>query len=595
MKHPLRIPIRTKILFSLLFLVTGVVSVITFTMASLFHEDKRAYVRDLVSMVAMNTSEESRITLAGYRNRVQAYARILLQKRLPPKDKAALLQSLFHDFPELIGISVHEGNAELDAAYNSSALESAAVHAGAIQAELANQIASAAELEPDEVRVRNASVSPRLPSFAMVLKMPQESNRQVVISAMISLDALLHIASRSKGFEVFLADADGVLLAHPDERRVADREPSDYIERHEAHAGLSLGITRDYKRDGIDMIGGIYGVNFAGVTASAHLPTSTAFLASRALLNRLRFVAPLLLVIAAIAGFIWARRITRPVEQLSMAAKEIGQGRFDVKIRIDSRDEIGTLATSFNQMASELETRERALGDAQAQLVQSEKLAAFGQLGAGIAHEVKNPLAGILGCAQISLRHATEDSRVHKNLQLIEKETRRCKTIIENLLKFARQEKAVMEPVEVNAVVEDAVAIVNHQLEMHKVELEHHLTEGLPQIDGNANQLQQVLMNLILNAQQAMDGEPGKIRVFTHGGASGEVELVVSDTGPGMTQDVREKLFEPFFTTKPGGKGTGLGLSVSYGIIKDHGGEISVDSEPGKGATFSIKLPAPRT
>ena len=208
---------------------------------------------------------------------------------------------------------------------------------------------------------------------------------------------------------------------------------------------MSTGITREYVHNGIDMIGGFSDADFAGVTASAQLPKSAAFLASRDLLTRLRFVAPILLAVAAVAGLLWARRITRPVEQLSNATKEIGRGRFDVQIEVESRDEIGTLATSFNQMASELDTRERALNEAQSQLVQSEKMAAFGQLGAGIAHEVKNPLAGILGCAQLSLRKATR-TPLHKNLKLIEKEKRRCKTIIENLLKFARQEKAVLEP-----------------------------------------------------------------------------------------------------------------------------------------------------
>jgi signal transduction histidine kinase len=174
---------------------------------------------------------------------------------------------------------------------------------------------------------------------------------------------------------------------------------------------------------------------------------------------------------------------------------------------------------------------------------------------------------------------------------LIEKETKRCKTIIENLLRFARQERAALKPIHVNPVVDDAVAIIAHQMGMHKVELECDLSDDLPMIHGNANQLQQVLMNLIMNAQQAMEGEPGDVRVSTGLSASGHVEIRVSDTGPGMSEEIREKLFEPFFTTKPGGKGTGLGLSVSFGIIKDHGGEIDVESVQGQGSSFTITLP----
>ena len=258
---------------------------------------------------------------------------------------------------------------------------------------------------------------------------------------------------------------------------------------------------------------------------------------------------------------------------------------------MESSDEIGQLAESFNAMAGELKARETALQSAQAQLVQSEKMAAFGLLGAGIAHEVKNPLAGILGCAQISLRQAPPGTPVRENLELIEKETKRCKTIIENLLRFARQEKTAFEPFDVNRPVADAAAIVHHQLELQKVKLEVALEEGLPLLRGNANQLQQVFMNLLINAQQAMGPQGGSVRVATRRRGADRVEIAVQDTGSGIPKEIQERIFDPFFTTKPNGKGTGLGLSVTYGIVKDHGGEIGVDSEPGKGTTFTIVLP----
>jgi signal transduction histidine kinase len=218
-------------------------------------------------------------------------------------------------------------------------------------------------------------------------------------------------------------------------------------------------------------------------------------------------------------------------------------------------------------------------------------MAAFGQLGAGIAHEVKNPLAGILGYTQLSLRKMNKEDVLYKNLQVIEKETKRCRTIIDNLLKFARQEKVSFEPVEINRVVDDAAAIVDHQLGMHKVKLEKDCAPGLPGIMGNANQVQQVLMNIMINAQQAMDGKPGLVKISTREIQGERIEIRVIDTGPGISEEIRSKLFEPFFTTKSAGKGTGLGLSVSYGIIKDHGGDITVESEAGKGSAFVITLP----
>src|SRR5207249_1022213 len=182
-----------------------------------------------------------------------------------------------------------------------------------------------------------------------------------------------------------------------------------------------------------------------------------------------------LLSAAALAGLIWSRRFTRPLERLSKATRQIARGMFDVQVKVTSGDEIGTLGSSFNQMASELRFRETALREAQAQVLQAEKLAAVGQLGAGIAHEVKNPLAGILGCAQLSLRKAPPGSPLETNLRLIEKETKRCKTIIDNLLRFARQEQAVREPIEINRIIEDAVAIVRHQLELRQIKVRKDL------------------------------------------------------------------------------------------------------------------------
>jgi signal transduction histidine kinase len=197
-----------------------------------------------------------------------------------------------------------------------------------------------------------------------------------------------------------------------------------------------------------------------------------------------------------------------------------------------------------------------------------------------------------LGCAQIALMDVPEGTPLHKNMKLIEKETQRCKTIIENLMKFARQEKTQLEPTDVNRVVEDAVAIVNHQMELNRVKLVKELAADLPMGHASGNQLQQVLMNLFVNAQQAMGGKPGQVKVTTRADGDGKLKIVVKDDGPGIPKEIQSKLFDPFFTTKPAGQGTGLGLSVSFGIVKDHGGDIVVASEPGQGATFIITLPA---
>jgi signal transduction histidine kinase len=191
----------------------------------------------------------------------------------------------------------------------------------------------------------------------------------------------------------------------------------------------------------------------------------------------------------------------------------------------------------------------------------------------------------------MSLKKMETDSPVFKNIKIIEKETRRCNSIIENLMKFARQDEPDMKPASLNVIIEDAITLVDHQMGVSQVTLEKDLAKDLPVVKADSNQLIQVLMNIFINAQQAMDGEPGNISIRSSSPNAGVVEVRITDTGPGMPEEVRTKIFEPFFTTKEAGKGTGLGLAVTYGIVKDHGGNIRVESREGEGSTFIITLP----
>lgn len=184
-----------------------------------------------------------------------------------------------------------------------------------------------------------------------------------------------------------------------------------------------------------------------------------------------------------------------------------------------------------------------------------------------------------------------DNPAIYKNLKIIEQETRRCNSIIENLMKFARQDKLELKPLVLNDVIEDSLVLVDHQMGISQIQLEKNLPDDLPGVRGDANQLIQVLMNLMINAQQAMDGKPGVIAITSGSPNAGVVEVRIADTGPGMPEETSKRIFEPFFTTKAAGKGTGLGLAVTYGIIKDHGGNIRVESEPGDGATFIITFP----
>ena len=593
---PGRFPIRLKFLVMLLFVTTAVVSIITFTMASMFHDDKGAYIQDLASVTAQNTAEEARSLFSGYRERLQVYSRLLNETDLTVEQKNRLLGRLFEDFREFVAVTLYVDGKEQATLADARALSAAGLTKGDLARYRLAHPLPLDRMEPGKVYVENSTLSGKMPAMTMAIaQAPEGGGRPTVMAAVLRLDSLIRLTASANVFERFLVDDQGVLIAHPEVLRVSQRTRADWIPKLSGLVGgQSAGGSMEYPRDGVPMVGGFARLDRVGVLAGAQIPKSVAYLASRSLMRNLILVSLALLLSAAMLGVWLSRGITRNLERLTATAREVGQGRFDVKVDVESRDEIGTLASSFNEMAGELNAREKALLSAQAQLIQSEKLAAFGQLGAGIAHEVKNPLAGILGYVQLSLRKVEPESPLHGNLKIIEKETKRCKTIIDNLLKFTRQEKMDRMPVDVNEVIKDTSALVDHQLGMHQVRLEKSLAEGLPPILGNANQLQQVLLNLVLNAEQAMEGKPGVVRLETERMDGGWVEVRVRDTGPGIPKEIQSRLFDPFFTTKPAGKGTGLGLSVSYGIVRDHEGEIRVESEPGEGALFRIRFPALR-
>jgi two-component system NtrC family sensor kinase len=225
-------------------------------------------------------------------------------------------------------------------------------------------------------------------------------------------------------------------------------------------------------------------------------------------------------------------------------------------------------------------------------LQQADKLASLGQISTGLAHEINNPLGVMLGYTQLLLRGHSPGTQVYDDLKTIEKHARNCKAVVEDLLKFARGTRTTKSFIDVNDCVEEVISLLGHHFERDKVTVSTRLDRGLPRLIADGGKLKQVLMNLLMNAKQAISGE-GSIEVGTRlDSARSNVLVSISDNGCGIPASQIGNIFDPFFTTKPVGEGTGLGLSVSYGIIQDHDGRIEVDSRPGKGSTFTLVLPA---
>lgn len=225
------------------------------------------------------------------------------------------------------------------------------------------------------------------------------------------------------------------------------------------------------------------------------------------------------------------------------------------------------------------------------QLRQADKLASLGQLSAGVAHEINNPLGLILGYTQLILRDVEDKGQLHDDLKVIERHTMNCKKIVEDLLKFSRSMETTKTPANLNELLNEVLSVVETNFEMDKVHIVRQLAGELPPVTADPDKMRQVFMNLLMNAHQAIEG-PGAITVSTSITPDGQHILIsFADTGSGIPNDIVHKIFDPFFTTKPIGMGTGLGLSVSYGIIKDHDGDIRVESSPGNGSTFKVYLP----
>lgn len=244
----------------------------------------------------------------------------------------------------------------------------------------------------------------------------------------------------------------------------------------------------------------------------------------------------------------------------------------------------------FNNMAKSLKDRDERLQKAFSQITNAEKLAAVGQMAAGVAHEINNPLGGILLYSNLILEDMASDDPRRENMEKIVYQTNRCKGIVQDLLNFARTPTGELLPIDVNDVIRNTLNLVKDQFAFFGVEITTDLQNDLPQIKGDSLKLEEVFLNLFMNAADAMEGK-GKLTIKSEKTNDYHAKITVSDTGKGIDKSFLPHIFEPFFTTKDAGHGTGLGLSIIYGILKNHNGSIHVESDPGKGTTFFILLP----
>ncbi len=335
-----------------------------------------------------------------------------------------------------------------------------------------------------------------------------------------------------------------------------------------------------------DLAGEIIGMLYVGVLEQKYVD-----LRQRAVMVFLAVTAVGALVAFGLASFV-SGRISVSIKKLASASDQVAHGNLDARVEIRSQDELRELADAFNFMAVALKKRDEKVREfTTRRIMESERLAHIGQLAAGVAHEINNPLTGIVTYSHLLLERVTTENGTRQSLEKIVKQADRCRDIIRGLLDFARQRKPEKRLSNVNKVLEECVSLVDKQVLFHNIRIVQHLSPNLPQVFMDPSQVQQVFMNMILNAAEAMKGG-GQLTMTTRlVPVEQMVEIEFTDTGHGIKEEDLDRIFSPFFTTKEVGHGTGLGLAISYGIVKEHRGTITVESEEGKGATFTISLP----
>ncbi len=337
--------------------------------------------------------------------------------------------------------------------------------------------------------------------------------------------------------------------------------------------------------------------------------------------SRRQMVSKLLVSIVAltavVATLVWLM-IHKPVHQLIIGTHRVAAGELDYKISISSRDEVGELAQSFNNMTDELqrarvtlsnwaktleervEQKTAELGQAHAQILRVEKLASIGKLAAIVAHEINNPLAGILVYAKLLLKRVlrgagpsgVNDNETRTYLETIVGESARCGEIVKGLLQFSHQTKVNVEPHDLNEIIRQSLRLLQHKIDLMGIKAEVNLDDELPQISCDAQQIKQALVALLINACEAVPQGEGTLKIQSRYVSELRVaQITISDNGVGMDDDTKRHIFEPFFTTKEQGKGVGLGLAVVYGIVTGHGGLVDVESTVGVGTKFILRLP----
>ncbi len=394
----------------------------------------------------------------------------------------------------------------------------------------------------------------------------------------------------------YIVDSQGNIIVHPQRERLLENL-SNNPAVSELLKNRKEGIIEFMNNEGVFVLAAFASIEETGWGVIVRQPLEESYAYARQVLSFMILAFIGSLIVTLIFGIFLARKITNPVIQLVNGVKQVAKGLLETNIPIQSKDEIGQLAAAFNEMAKklkvhlqEIENAHKEVLNTQKQLMQSEKMAAIGQLAAGLAHEIYNPLNVISGFTEILLKQNAENPADKKHLEEIYRETNRCQNLIAELLRFAKPKESGKELADIGIIIQEAVSLIQSHTKTQGIIVESKLETVLPVLLIDRDQIKQVVLNLLLNACQAMP-TGGELRLSaSHAG--NRVRIEITDTGIGIPEKNLKNIFNPFFTTKA--EGTGLGLALSFTVIESHGGTIEAKSEEGKGSIFTISLPLPK-
>ena len=588
-----RLSIRAQVVLLVGLLLLAAMAVYLTLATRIVTRDKEATVYDVNALVAGTVADQVETTVDGFADKLRYFGQ---EYASTPGDAERRARSLFSADDEVLSLEV---DTLTEAGVERSFLYFDTERLSALNIEKEDMLLARKQtpvpfdvVRRSGVLLQNASLPPDL---ALLRLSAVTADGKAIITADLRPERLLRTVTTGGVTRVFLVDSLGRVLAHRDASKVIAHEDFSVLTPvQSALAGKAARGAEQYEQGGEQRLASYARVGNGLAAVVAEVPVAEVFGATRELSSRSLLFAVGIVALALVLAIFLSRALTAPLRRLSDTMVVISKGEYGVTVPIEGAPEIRSVGTALNEMSRELIRRSDDLQRAHNNLVQSEKLSAVGELAASVAHEVKNPMVGILGFAQLG-KESDSMAEAKEYFGLIESDTLRANKILQTLLEFARPPEMEMEPLGVNEVVQGALQLCQHQLQMQGVKVETGLGDGLGGILGNNNQLRQVLLNLMMNAGQAMAESPMK-RVTVATVADGDfAKVLVADTGPGMTAEVMQSLFKPFFTTKRRGLGTGLGLSVSRSIIEAHKGTLTAESTAGQGATFIVRLPIRKT